>query len=78
MAIDVLRYSIDLPPLKLEDILTLHPVGAYNVPQAMQFIDYRPAVVLIGMDGKPELIRAHEVLHDVDGPERMPAHLVHP
>lgn len=78
MVIDVLRYSIDLPPLKVGDLLTLHPVGAYNVSQAMQFIDYRPAVVLIGMDGKPELIRAREVLHDVDGPERMPAHLVHP
>lgn len=78
MVIDVLRYSVDLPPLKVGDLLTLHPVGAYNVSQAMQFIDYRPAVVLVGMDGKPELIRAREVLHDVDGPERLPAHLVHP
>jgi diaminopimelate decarboxylase len=76
MAIDVLRYSIDLPPMKMGDILSLHPVGAYNVSQAMQFIDYRPSVVLIGMDGKPELIRSREVLHDVDGPERMPPHLV--
>lgn len=76
MAIDVIRYSIDLPPLKVGDVLTLHPVGAYNVSQSMQFISYRPAVVMIGAHGKPELIRAREVLEDVDGPERMPAHLV--
>jgi len=75
MAIDVIRYSIDLPPLGVGDVVTLHPVGAYNVTQSMQFIAYRPAVVMIGENGKPELIRAREVLEDVDGPERLPAHL---
>jgi diaminopimelate decarboxylase len=29
----------------------LHPVGAYNVTQSMQFIALRPAVVLIALDG---------------------------
>lgn len=75
MAIDVIRYYIDLPPLKLDDIITLHPVGAYNVSQAMQFITYRPAVVLISEDGKPELIREREKLEDIDRPEHLPAHL---
>lgn len=74
MAIDVIRYSINLPPLDVGDIVTLHPVGAYNVSQSMQFISYRPAVVMIGDNGKPELIRAREVLEDVDGPERLPDH----
>ena len=32
---------------------SLHPVGAYNVVQSMQFISYRPAVVLIAERGKP-------------------------
>lgn len=75
MAIDVIRDDVDLPPLKAGDILSLHPVGAYNVVQSMQFIAYRPAVVLIGEDGKPELIRAHETLEDIDRPERLPARL---
>lgn len=75
MAIDVVRYTVDLPPLKVGDALTLHPVGAYNVVQSMQFIEYRPAVVLIGPEGKPVVIRARETLADVDGGERLPAHL---
>jgi diaminopimelate decarboxylase len=75
MAIDVIRYSINLPPLDIGDIVTLHPVGAYNISQSMQFITYRPAVVMIGDNGKPELVRAREVLKDVDSTERLPDHL---
>lgn len=76
MAIDVVRYYIDLPPLKIGDILTLHPVGAYNFTQSMQFITYRPAVVLISTLGTAELIRKREVLEDIDGPELLPEHLI--
>ncbi|MFZ3126786.1 MAG: hypothetical protein WA136_02115 [Rhodoferax sp.] len=75
MSIDVVRYSVDLPPLSVGDVVTLHPVGAYNLSQSMQFICYRPAVVLIGANGKPEIIRAREGLDDVQRPERLPAHL---
>ncbi|AXK81192.1 diaminopimelate decarboxylase [Pseudolabrys taiwanensis] len=75
MAIDVVRETVDLPMLDVGDVLTLHPVGAYNLAQSMQFIDYRPAVVLINRDGKPELIRRREVLEDINGPELLPAHL---
>ena len=75
MAIDVIRDHVDLPPLETGDILTIHPVGAYNITQWMQFIQYRPAVVLIGSDGKADIIRARETLEDVCGPERMPEHL---
>ncbi len=76
MSIDVVRHHVDLPPLKVNDTLTLHPVGAYNVTQAMQFISFRPPVVMISEAGVPEIIRRKEVLEDVDGPERMPAHLI--
>jgi len=76
MAIDVVRYYIDLPPLKVGDILTLHPVGAYNLTQSMQFITFRPAAVLISTKGTAELIRKREVLEDVDGPELLPKHLL--
>jgi diaminopimelate decarboxylase len=75
MAIDVIRDHVDLPPLETGDILTIHPVGAYNVTQWMQFIQYRPAVVLISSDGKADIIRTRETLEDVTGPERMPEHL---
>lgn len=75
MAIDVIREAVDLPILDVGDVLTLHPVGAYNLTQSMQFIDYRPAVVLINRDGKPELIRRREILEDINGPEVLPAHL---
>lgn len=75
MAIDVVRYQVDLPPLKIDDVLTIHPVGAYNVSQTMQFISFRPAVIMIGEDGKAEIIRKRETLEDVDGPERLPEHL---
>ena len=72
MAIDVVRYNVDLPPLNVGDVLTLHPVGAYNVTQSMQFITYRPPVVMIDGEGQPQLIRRREVLEDVDGPELLP------
>jgi diaminopimelate decarboxylase len=76
MAIDVIRDHVELPPLEVGDVLTLGPVGAYNVTQWMQFIKYRPAVVLIGDNGKPEIIRLRETLEDLERPERMPPHLM--
>jgi diaminopimelate decarboxylase len=75
MALDVIRESVDLPALDVGDVLTLHPVGAYNLAQSMQFISYRPAVVLISDNGKPELIRRRETLEDLNGPELLPSHL---
>jgi diaminopimelate decarboxylase len=75
MAIDVVRENVDLPPLAAGDVLSLHPVGAYNFVQSMQFINYRPAIILLSEDGTPEVIRSRETLEDIDGPERLPAHL---
>ena len=48
MNIDVIREEAPLPGLKAGDQFVMHPVGAYNITQAMQFITYRPAVVMIG------------------------------
>ncbi|MDQ0394554.1 alanine racemase [Labrys monachus] len=76
MNIDVIRESVDLPPLEVEDRLVLHPVGAYNVTQSMQFIAFRPAVVLIGVDGRAEVIRKREELVDVESCEMVPTRLV--
>lgn len=75
MAIDVVRYNVNLPPQGVGDALVLHPVGAYNLTQSMQFISYRPPVVLINERGEPEMIRRRECLEDINGPELLPKRL---
>jgi diaminopimelate decarboxylase len=72
MNIDVVRPSIPLPALDTGEVLVLHPVGAYNVTQWMQFIRMRPAVVLIGEDGRTEVIRRPEDLDDIKRLEQVP------
>lgn len=72
MNIDVVRESILLPPFNTGDNLVLNPVGAYNVTQWMQFIQMRPAVVLINLNEKPVLIRRKETIEDVELPEILP------
>jgi diaminopimelate decarboxylase len=75
MNIDVVAESVNLPPLSVGAPLVLHPVGAYNVTQSIQFIEYRPAVVLLAESGAVETIREREKLEDVVGPERLPERL---
>ena len=57
MNIDVIEESLMLPPLDRGTIISISPVGAYNYTQAMQFIRYKPAVVLIDNDGKAKVIK---------------------
>ncbi|MGD8320301.1 MAG: alanine racemase [Gemmatimonadota bacterium] len=75
MNIDVLDEGILLPPLRRGTRLIFSPVGAYNVTQWMQFIEYRPAVVMVGEDGSVELIREREDLTDIERRERLPQRL---
>lgn len=72
MNIDVIAESVYLPPLSVGDSVALSPMGAYNVTQWMQFIAYRPAIVMIMEDGAVEIIRKRETLEDVMGPEVLP------
>lgn len=72
MNIDVVRSNITLPPLKKGDQLVVHTVGAYNMTQWMQFISLRPAVVLLGVDGKSHLIRKAETAEHVEMNEVVP------
>lgn len=76
MNIDVIREEAPLPGLTTGDQIVMHPVGAYNVTQAMQFITYRPAVVMIGEDKKVHVIRRRENLEYVQELEQMPEHLM--
>jgi diaminopimelate decarboxylase len=75
MNIDVVRERAMLPPLPRGTRLMIAPVGAYNVTQWMQFIAYRPAVVLISEAGAVEVIRAREDLADLEACEELPARL---
>ena len=72
MNIDVLRDSVQLPPLAVGDRLVLRNVGAYNVTQWMQFITMRPAVVMVSPDGKVGCIRRAEVVGDLTSLEGVP------
>ena len=72
MNIDVIEESVMLPSLPRGTRLILSPVGAYNVTQWMQFIMYRPAVVMVCEDGSVELIRERESLEDIVSKERLP------
>lgn len=78
MNIDVVRASIMLPPLNVGESLAIRPAGAYNNTQWMQFIQYRPAVVMITQNGSVEVLRAAEQLEDVSRLEAVPDALRQP
>ena len=73
MNIDLIDDGLQLPPLQRGQQLVVSPVGAYNNTQWMQFIEYRPNVILIGEDGSVDVIREAEDLSDLERRERLPA-----
>lgn len=75
MNIDVIREHISFPPLKKDDQVVVHTVGAYNMTQWMQFISLRPAVVMIDKQEKPHIIRKTETLASIQDEELMPEYL---
>lgn len=77
MNIDVVRSSISLPPLSIGNRMVISPVGAYNNTQWMQFIEYRPNVVMTHGDGEVSVIRQAEDLAYMTELERIPEHLQH-
>ncbi|MBM3390609.1 MAG: diaminopimelate decarboxylase [Betaproteobacteria bacterium] len=74
MQIDVLRERAVLPPMSLGSPLLVSNVGAYCLTQSMQFIQPRPAVVLVGPKG-PELIRRRETREDIFSLDKVPPRL---
>lgn len=59
MNIDCLQISAQLPPMRAGELIMVKNIGAYNFSQSMQFIQLRPAVVMVG-DGGVEVIRRPE------------------
>jgi diaminopimelate decarboxylase len=74
MNIDVLQMKTALPPVRKGAILVIRNVGAYNFTQSMQFIQPRPAVVLIN-GGEAEYIRMPENTEYIRQLERVPKRL---
>lgn len=75
MNIDCVRQTIMLPPLNPGDALTVSPVGAYNNTQWLQFIQYRPNIVMIHENDEVSVVRNAENLDVINDQERLPKHL---
>lgn len=71
---DMLRERALLPPLQVGHVIVVSNVGAYCHTQSSQFIQPRPATILLGPDG-PELIRRRETWRDVFSLDRLPERL---
>lgn len=66
MNIDVIRDSVLLPALTKDDVVAIKNVGAYNMTQWMQFINLRPAVVMIKEDGTINIIKEKDTFDSVN------------
>ena len=75
MNIDVLRENVTFPLLKKGDHVVVSRIGAYNMTQWLQFITYRPNVILIDRDSKTHVIRERETLKVFETMEKTPDHL---
>lgn len=75
MNIDQLRDQTRMPLLKQGDQVVVKRVGAYNMTQWMQFITYRPNIILISPEGSAHLIRKAENLESIRSSEETPSHL---
>jgi len=78
MNIDCVRHTIMLPPLSPGDTLVVNPVGAYNNTQWLQFIQYRPNVVMVHEDDEISVVRSAENLSVINAQEKLPEHLSSP
>jgi diaminopimelate decarboxylase len=72
MNIDEVRETQDFAPLNVGDRVVFRNVGAYNNTQWLQFITLRPAVVMVGPEGRVAKIRRAEQLSDLTTLESVP------
>ena len=75
MNIDVIRQNISFPLLNKGDHFVIKRIGAYNMTQWMQFITLRPKIVLIDMEGNPQIIRESEQNEIFSELGKIPPHL---
>jgi diaminopimelate decarboxylase len=72
MNIDVMRDTMQFPQMSPGDRVVFRNVGAYNVTQWHQFITLRPAVVMVGGNGRVARIRRAETVEDFRSVEGVP------
>lgn len=72
MNIDIIRDAVNFPHVNVGDHLVIERVGAYNVTQWMQFITYRPNVILIDTNNSAHIIRHKEDLGSLTANESNP------
>ena len=75
MNIDVIREAIKFPMIEKGEHVVISRIGAYNMTQWMQFITYRPKIVMIGTNGQVDVIRENENLETMNSLEKTPEHL---
>lgn len=75
MQIDVVRKHVALPPLRPGDTLMIRTAGAYNFSQSMQFIQIRPAYIMVA-SGEAHVIREPEKHGYVRALEALPPYLL--
>jgi diaminopimelate decarboxylase len=75
MNIDVIRSAVQFPVIEKGEHVVIPRIGAYNMTQWLQFITFRPKVVMIGLDGKPYIIRENENHETMNALDRVPEHL---
>jgi len=62
---DIMISDTEMPDMKSGDILAMAAVGAYSIPESMNYnACFRPAVVMV-KDGHSRLIRRRETLADI-------------
>ena len=76
MNIDVIRAAVQFPVLEKGDQVVIKRVGAYNMTQWMQFITYRPKVVMIDLQGNTHVIRENETHETMNSMDRIPGYLL--
>ncbi len=76
MNIDVVREAIKFPLLDKGDHVVISRIGAYNMSQWLQFIKYRPKVVMIDTEGNTHIIRQNEDHSTMNALDKVPEHLV--
>jgi len=75
MNIDVIRPAIRFPSLEKGDHIVIPRIGAYNMTQWLQFITYRPSIIMIDQNRETHIIRKSENLETFKAQEIVPPHL---
>lgn len=75
MNIDVIREAINFPVMEKGEHVVINRIGAYNMTQWLQFINYRPKIVMIDTEGNTHVVREEETHETMNQMDKLPEHL---